>query len=150
MRILIALIGLAIGLPAMADIYQWTDDSGHVQMSDHPPAGVNAKVLKNNGLAAPSTQSTQEGNDVRKREDAALDAMKSKEEADKEAKKEAADTAQEQEATCSQLKKEAALYSSGARLVSVDSDGQRHYDTSDEVQQKQQTVAQELQDNHCN
>jgi len=150
MRILVALMALAIGLPAMADIYQWTDESGHVQMSDHPPAGVNAKVLNSSGLAVPATQSTQEGNDVRKREDAALDALKSKEEADQNAKKDAADTAAVKDAACSQLKKQAALYNSGGRLVSLDSDGQRHYETSDEIQQKQQALAQQLQDNHCN
>jgi len=151
MRILIAVLGLAISLPVMADVYQWTDETGHVQMSDHPPAGVNAKVLKGSALGSSvSAESSQEAADVSKREDSALSALKSKEAAEDKAKKDAADTSGKEADACAQLKKQQAGLSAGGSIVSYGADGERHFDTPDEIQQQQETVTQQMQDNHCN
>jgi hypothetical protein len=46
MKIFLPLMVAWATLPAHAQIYKWTDANGHVQYSDHPQAGVDAKVLE--------------------------------------------------------------------------------------------------------
>jgi len=45
-RINLLVISLALAAPAFAEIYQWRDAQGQVHYSDTPPAGTNARALR--------------------------------------------------------------------------------------------------------
>jgi hypothetical protein len=146
------LLGLAIGTPALADVFQWKDENGHMQMSDHPPPeSSHVKVLKRNLMEGPaSPANSQESADVRKRQDDALNDLQAKRAEALKAKKEADEQASRESSACEQLKKQQGLLNSGGRMVTFDSDGQRRFSTDDELKQKREDNTRQQNDNHCN
>lgn len=152
MRSLYVLLGLALSLPAAADVFQWTDEYGHLQMSDHPPPGnSHVKVIKSGGGGAPaSAAGSSSSADVAKRQDEALKAMQGKQEDVQKAKQEADAKASASAASCADLLRQQTILKSGGRLLTFDSNGQRQYLSNDEIQQKLQDTNQQLQENHCN
>jgi len=58
-RLLLAGLVL-ISLPAISDIYQWTDAEGNVHFGDDPPSDVDIKLLNIETTAPASTLSSSE------------------------------------------------------------------------------------------
>ena len=80
---------LALGLPAHAEMYKWTDANGNVQFSDHKPAGTNAEAVHVETPKAPAP----------KKESGADKVLKQAEEAEKAREKrtqDARETARQQ------------------------------------------------------
>lgn len=56
-RINLLVISLFLAAPACAEIYQWRDAQGQVHYSDTPPAGTNARALRETQRLANTRQS---------------------------------------------------------------------------------------------
>lgn len=56
-RINLLVISLFLAAPAFAEIYQWRDAQGQVHYSDTPPAGTNARPLRETQKSANARQS---------------------------------------------------------------------------------------------
>ena len=55
LRTLLAMtLGLTLAVPAMADIYRWTDDDGQIHFGENPPPGVDAEQVDSPAAPAPS------------------------------------------------------------------------------------------------
>ena len=59
---LFVLPAIALALPASAEIYRWTDDSGDTHFGSNPPAGVNAEPVSTSRTNTIETGS-QQGDD---------------------------------------------------------------------------------------
>lgn len=61
LKLRLLLAGLAlISLPAISDIYQWTDAEGNVHFGDDPPSDVDIKLLNIETTAQAPTPSSSE------------------------------------------------------------------------------------------
>lgn len=150
MRILLVLLGLALSLPVSADVFQWTDEFGHIQMSDHPPPGNgHVKVVKGGAGAPASAAASAASATALKHQDEALKSLQGKQEDAQKAKQEAAAQATASAASCIDLQRELTILKSGGRLLTFDSNGQRQYLSDDEIHQKLEDTNQQMQDNHC-
>ena len=110
----------------MAEIYTWTDKNGKVHFSDKPISDekvTTIKPSKNNNISKPVSGNSQWQQDYNKTEKA--------QKAQKNAKQK-----QKNKGYCNQLKSELALYEQGGRLYLMSADGERNY------QSEQQLAAQ--------
>lgn len=123
MRTLFLILALGLPLTAAADVYKWTDASGHVHYSDQPPSDK-ANALKgvptqpDQGLAAQRDLADKELA-YKKRQD---DAAKAKAKADKDA-----ETARIRQQNCERARSNLAAMNENRRLYTTGPDGQRNY-----------------------
>ena len=113
---------------SMAEIYTWTDKNGKVHFSDKPKSDekvTTIKPSKNNNISKPVSGNRQWQQDYNKTKQAKA------EKAQKNAKQK-----QKNKGYCNQLKSELALYEQGGRLYLMSADGERNY------QSEQQLAAQ--------
>ena len=126
-----SLLVLLWGNQALAEMYKWVDESGHVQYSQTPPPGVKADTVK-----PPPKVDTQN----------AVDELKSKEKGFDDRKK-AGDAAKKQQA-CETAKKNMEGLQSTPRSYKTDAAGNR-VRLTDEERQKQIADMQKIADKNC-
>jgi hypothetical protein len=142
-------------LPAWADLYKWTDESGKVHYSDQPPPGevTNAESLKlksttppvdttatgTNASAKPKTAAEQEMECRKRRVEAA--------EAEAKAQKEA-QAAEEKKRNCERATAQVALLGRGGRITRPGPNGEQTY-MSDEEIAKEIVNARKTADSWC-
>jgi len=135
-----AIVFAAISLSAGADqVYRWVDKDGHVHYSQTPPAstGVNAQTLN---ITPPAPDPTTLQNDqklaqqTQDRDKQVQDAQKTEQQVQQE-------QAQRQK-ECDYLQQRLQVLQQGARVATVDAQGNRSY-VSDDDRAKQE---QQLQD----
>lgn len=163
LKLALLLAGLLAGSAAMAQAkYVWVDAQGVKQFSDTPPPGdiPEKNIIKSPRRAAPATTSkdTSAAGDSTSADapkqpttaDLEADYKKRKAEQAEKDKKAAADAQQKQikADNCERAKQALATLTSGARLQSVDKDGQRSFMSDD--QRTQETARAQQAVNDCN
>lgn len=137
--ILAAALGLALGPPAMAQLYKYTDKNGKTVYSDQPPPDQDSKQIRVQSAGpsdAPGKTSVQKDKDADKgRKEAAKGAEK--------AEKDAARQAQIQ-ARCNHLKADLAGYEGGVRLQRVNEKGEREFMTDEQIEQAKSRTRREM------
>ncbi len=110
---------------SMAEIYTWTDKNGKVHFSDKPISDekvTTIKPSKNNNISKPVSGNSQWQQDYNKTKQAKA------EKAQKNAKQK-----QKNKGYCNQLKSELALYEQGGRLYLMSADGERNYQSEEQL-----------------
>lgn len=149
MRSIILLVASITCLPAFADIYQWTDETGHMQISDHQPArGVNFKVIKHSGTQASTSPAPSIGVAPVAKPADTVDPKKQQEEQARQVQAQAAKAAQ-LAADCHELIRKKATLNSGHRVLNTDDQGQTSYLSDDQINQQRVEVDQQLADKGC-
>ena len=135
--------GCLLTMPALSELYKWTDAQGNVHYSDQPPppnvkqpvtvkprrpaAPTAAPEAAGAPAAAPKTQAEQDAEFNRRRVEAA-----EKEAAEKKAAKEA----EEKKKNCEQAKAQLAHVQSGARISRYNDKGETEYLGEAEIAQE--------------
>jgi hypothetical protein len=137
--LLAALVGCLLAMPALGDMYKWTDAEGKVHYSDQPPppnvkqsgtvkprtpASTAAPEAGGAPAAAPKTTAEQDAEFNRRRMEAA-----EREAADKKV----ADAAAEKKRYCTDAKAELARMRSGIRVAKFDDKGEPVYLSDAEI-----------------
>ena len=147
--------GCLLAIPAVGDMYKWTDAEGKVHYSDQPPppnvkqqpskvkpripAATAAPEAAGAPAAAPKTTAEQDAEFNRRRMEAA-----EREAAEKKAASEAA----EKKKNCEQAKAQVAGMRSGTRISRYDDKGERTYLSDAEIAQEI-ARAQKAADSWC-
>lgn len=108
-----------------AEIYTWTDKDGKVHFSDKPIHDEKVTTIKpkeNNNISKSVSNNSQWQADYNKSKQAKA------EQADKNAKQ-----AQKNKGYCNQLKSELALYQQGGRIYLMSPEGERKYQSEQEL-----------------
>jgi hypothetical protein len=123
----------------VAEIYTWTDESGKVHFSDKPRENENVTTLElteNNNIADTVIKNSQWQQDYNKSQEAKVA------QAQKEAKK-----AKKNKGYCSRLKSELAIYNQGGRLYLMSDDGQRSYQSEEQLKSQKKKFTQLIKKN---
>jgi hypothetical protein len=108
-----------------AEIYTWTDKNGKVHFSDKPISNEKVTTIKpreNNNISKAVSTNSQWQQDYNKTKQ-----VKAKED-QKNAKQK-----QKNKGYCNQLKSELALYEQGGRLYLMSADGERNYQSEEQL-----------------
>jgi IS5 family transposase len=145
MRTALLILFLGFPLAAVAQVYKWTDASGHVHYSDQAPSDQ-AKAIK--GTAAPSNDASAAQRELAEKDLAFKkrkeDAARAKEEADKEAER-----ARIKQETCERARRNLAALDQGGSTYTSGPYGQRNYMT-DQQRVDARVEAEKLMTESCN
>jgi hypothetical protein len=144
MRAVLLVLFLSLPLAAVAEVYKWTDASGHAHYSDRP-ASSQAKAIK--GATAPS-QDAAAAQQALAEKDLAFkkrqaDAVKAKEKADKDAA-----AARAKRENCQRARSTLATLDQGGRVYTEDTYGQHNYMT-DQQRADRRADAQRYMAENC-
>ncbi|KGJ87295.1 DUF4124 domain-containing protein [Colwellia psychrerythraea] len=140
-RISIILLAASWSLPfsAMAEIYTWTDKSGKVHFSDKPISDEKVTTIKpseNNNIAKPVSSNSQWQQDYNKAKQAKAEKAQSN-----------AKQKQKNKGYCNQLKSELALYQQGGRLYLMSADGERNYQSEEQLAEQKKRFTKLIKQN---
>ena len=134
-RLALALAAFSVAMLAIAQIYQWKDESGKTSISDKPPVGTNTTAEKSDSAtpAAASNQKTLADRelDMRKRQKEAQD------NSEKAAKEQAASN--ERAKNCESARRYLQTLESGERIAMRDDKGERSF--MDDTPRQQDTAS---------
>jgi len=115
----------SLSFNSMAEIYTWTDKNGKVHFSDKPISDEKVTTIKpreNNNISKTVSSNSQWQQDYNKTKQAKAIA------AQKNAKQK-----QKNKGYCNRLKSELALYEQGGRLYLMSPDGERNYQSEEQL-----------------
>ncbi|HEX5127812.1 MAG TPA: DUF4124 domain-containing protein [Rhodocyclaceae bacterium] len=133
-----SLIAASLAAPASAEIYTWKDANGHVQYSDQPPPGVDAKptharavaeqptAVQSDAKAAPPAPKSMAEKDLEFRQRLADQADKAAKQKEEDARK------QQKESYCNDVKRQLTAVESGARIGKTNDKGEMEIFGDDE------------------
>lgn len=167
LRACLILAGIAVCMPAGAQLYKWVDANGRVQYSDRPPAGQQAQKIGRSGVGAPphpaeaasptdkaGATASAEGNaapsaqpaSVAEQEQAFRKRRMEKEEAQqKQAKLDAEKRARD--AQCQQTRNYLKSVEGGRRIVRTNDKGEEEYLDDTQIKQEAERARQLLASN---
>ncbi|MGM0451026.1 MAG: DUF4124 domain-containing protein [Pseudomonadota bacterium] len=146
LRQLLVLPAIVLALPASAEIYRWTDDTGETHFGANPPAGVDAKPVstaRTNTIENASRQSEDEN-----KEEAAQEEAPSNSQGDGGQNPEDQKEREEiREQNCEAAREALKTLEQNAR-VQVMEDGERRY-LSPEEKEAERERYEKIQDENC-
>lgn len=142
------ILSLLASTNAFAAINKWVDDQGRVHYSDQPPpANMQPKKLRSDAAAADAAGSGVNATKTFAERDAELkrDSLAKQAEADKAAKKQAAEDARA--INCDNAQQTLRSLQSGVRIMDIGTNGERSYIDDTERQQRTSKAQQYISTN---
>lgn len=146
LRHLLVLPAIALALPASAEIYRWTDDTGETHFGANPPAGVEAEPVSTSQTNTIENASRQSENEDE--EEASQGEEPSDDQGDREQNPEDQKEREEiRQQNCEAARQALKTLEQNAR-VQVMEDGERRY-LSQEEKEAERERYEKLQDENC-
>ena len=139
----LAILGTALSIPAVAQVYQWKDADGKTFFSDSPPPGIKARAVSKSGGEPAQSQAP---SPVTEKKADAKKTNPEKEKADKAAEEKRERALREY---CDSAKNRLTELDSGMRLGGIDSKGERYVLTDEQRSTEASKLRQGMVESKC-